>query len=237
MKPIVAILCGGRGTRLKERTESVPKPLVEVGGRPIIWHVIKIYQAQGFTSFRLLTGYRGDRIEAFVASESWPAGVDVRCLDTGEATPTGGRLHLAAQSLTSEPLCVTYADGVADVDLDALLAYHRSHGAAATMTVVRPRLQFGVAELNGDGVVSGFTEKPRSEHWVNGGFLCLEPSVLGLLGPDSVLERGPLEGLAAGGQLHAYRHEGFWGCMDTYKDAVELDDLWTQGRAPWKLWD
>lgn len=233
----MAILCGGRGTRLREHTESMPKALVEVGGRPIIWHVIRIYTAQGFTSFRLLTGYRGEQIEAFAAAEPWPDGVEVSCVETGERTPTGGRLHLAAGSLGSGPVCVTYADGVADVDLEGLLAYHRAHGAAATMTVVRPPLQFGVAELNGDGVVRGFIEKPRSEHWVNGGFLCFEPSALELLGPDSVLEREPFERLAAAGQLRAFRHEGFWGCMDTYKDAVELDDLWTQGRAPWKLWD
>jgi glucose-1-phosphate cytidylyltransferase len=236
VKPTVAILCGGRGTRLQEHTQLIPKPLVEIGGRPIVWHVINIFAAQGFERFRLLTGYRGEQIEAFAQAEDWPSGVDVRCLDTGVETPTGGRLHRAAASLDEEPLCVTYADGVADVDLDALLRYHRSHGAAATMTVVRPRLQFGVAELNGDGVVSGFAEKPRSEHWVNGGFFCLERSAMAQIGPESVLEREPLESLAAAGQLRAFRHEGFWECMDTYKDAVELDDLWAQGRAPWKLW-
>jgi len=232
----VTILCGGRGTRLQEHTRSIPKPLVEIGGRPILWHVVQIYLAQGFRRFVLLTGYRGDQIAEFVAAEPWPAGTEVSCLDTGVETPTGGRVHQAAAALDGTGFCVTYADGVADIDLKALLRFHAEHGGAATMTVVRPRLQFGVAELNGDGVVRGFREKPRSEHWVNGGFFCFEPAALETLESDSVLEREPLERLAAAGQLRAYTHEGFWDCLDTYKDAVELNDLWAAGRAPWKLW-
>src|SRR5947209_16567512 len=171
-RPAVVILCGGRGTRLQEHTAEIPKPLVEIGGRPILWHVMCIYLAQGFDDFMLLTGYRGEQIEAFVAAEAWPRRVTVRCLDTGVDTPTGGRVHQAAAEVPG-PFCLTYADGVADIDLDALLAFHRSHGAGATMTVVRPHLPFGVAELNGDGMVRGFAEKPRSEHWVNGGFFFL----------------------------------------------------------------
>jgi glucose-1-phosphate cytidylyltransferase len=236
VKPTVMILCGGRGTRLQERTQLLPKPLVEIGGRPIVWHVIQIYLAHGFRRFVLLTGYRQDQLEAFVSSERWPDGVEIRCLGTGDDTPTGGRVYLGAQALDGDECCVTYADGVADVDLDSLLRYHRGHGAAATMTVVRPTLQFGVAELNGDGVVRGFAEKPRSEHWVNGGFFCFGREALQALTPDSVLEREPLERLAAAGELRGFRHDGFWGCMDTYKDAVELNDLWAEGRAPWKLW-
>jgi glucose-1-phosphate cytidylyltransferase len=232
----VVILCGGRGTRLQERTESIPKPMVEIGGRPILWHVIQIYLAQGFRRFLLLTGYLGEHVRGFVAGEPWPSGTEIHCRDTGEDTPTGGRLYLAADALGDRDFCLTYADGVADVDLDALLAYHAGHGAIATMTVVRPQLQFGVAELGEDGVVEGFVEKPRSEHWINGGFFCFTPAVLDLLACDSVLEREPLRQLAAKGGLRAYRHAGFWDCMDTYKDAVVLNDLWATGDAPWKLW-
>jgi glucose-1-phosphate cytidylyltransferase len=210
--------------------------MVEIGGRPILWHVVQIYIAQGFRRFLLLTGYRGEQIERFVTAENWPAGVDIRCLDTGVQTPTGGRLHRAADLLDGADFCLTYADGVADVDLGALLDFHAGHDAPATMTVVRPELPFGVARLEPDGRVSGFAEKPRSEHWINGGFFCLEASVLRLLGPDTVLERDPLGRLAATGDLRAYRHEGFWDCMDTYKDAVTLDDLWRSESAPWKLW-
>ena len=234
--PKVAILCGGRGTRLREHTQSIPKPLVEIGGRPILWHVIQIYLAQGFRRFVLLTGYKGEMIEEFAEGEQWPEGAVVECLDTGLETPTGGRLRVAADALDGDRFCATYADGVADIDLHALLAEHAEHGASATMTVVRPELQFGVADLNGDGVVRGFIEKPRSEHWINGGFFCFEPSVLELIDEHHVLEREPLETLAAEGRLRAYRHEGFWDCMDTYKDAVLLNDLWTKGDAPWKLW-
>ena len=234
--PNVVILCGGRGTRLQQQTASIPKPLVEIGGRPIVWHVIQIYLAQGFRSFLLLTGYKGEQIEQFVADASWPSDAGIQCLATGEDTPTGGRLALAAGELGARSFCATYADGVADVDLGSLLAYHAEHRASATMTVVRPELQFGVAELGGDGLVRGFVEKPRSEHWINGGFFCFEPAVLELLEPDSVLEREPLQRLAAAGELRAFRHEGFWDCMDTYKDAVVLNDLWGAGGAPWKLW-
>ncbi len=235
MKPTVVILCGGRGTRLQEHTQSIPKPLVEIGGRPIVWHVMQIYLAQGFRRFLLLTGYRGEQLEAFISSQSWPAGTDVKCLATGEDTATGGRLHLAAGALEGRAFCLTYADGLADIDLDAQLIYHAGHGAAATMTVVRPRLPFGVAKCNGGGVVRAFSEKPRSEHWVNGGFFCFEPAVFDVLDAASVLEREPLQRLAAAGELRAFRHEGFWDCMDTYKDAIVLNDLWAHGNPPWKL--
>jgi glucose-1-phosphate cytidylyltransferase len=234
MRPPVVILCGGRGTRLRERTETVPKALVEIGGRPILWHVIGIYAAQGFERFLLATGYLGEAIAGFVAAQSWPGGIEVECIDTGLDTPTGGRIAALADRIDGETCCVTYADGVADVDLGSLLDFHRDHGDLATMTVVRPHLQWGVAEIGEDGRVEGFVEKPRSEHWINGGFLCFEPDALDYIGADSVLEREPLERLAADRQLSAYRHEGFWDCMDTYKDAVELDDLWSSGKAPWQ---
>jgi len=237
--PPVAILCGGRGTRLQEHTRTIPKPLVEIGGLPILWHVIRLYAHAGFTEFVLCTGYLGEQIEQFVAGhDGWPHGISVRCVDTGADTPTGGRLRAAASHLNGGPtFCATYADGVADVDLRCLLDFHAAHGGAATMTVVRPELQFGVTDLDGDDRVTGFHEKPRSEHWINGGFFVFDRAVLDRLGPDQVLEREPLEGLAADGELRAFRHDGFWDCMDTYKDAVLLNDLWASGAPPWRTWD
>ncbi len=215
----------------------MPKPLVEIGGLPIVWHVIQLYAVQGFRRFLLATGYKGEMIERFAADTSWPHGVAVECVDTGLDTPTGGRIKLLEAQLRGERFCATYADGVARVDLAELLAFHAAHERLATMTVVRPRLQFGVTELDpNDGRVLGFHEKPRSEHWINGGFFCFEPGVLDYLDRDSVLERDPLERLSADGELLAHRHEDFWECMDTYKDAVALNDLWESGQAPWRLW-
>ena len=210
--------------------------MVEIGGRPILWHVVQIYAAQGFDRFLLATGYLGEAVAEFAAAERWPDGVEVECIDTGLDTPTGGRIAALADRFSGGTFCATYADGVADVDLAALLGFHREQGALATMTVVRPHLQWGVAELDGDRV-AGFTEKPRSEHWINGGFLCFEPGALSYLDADSVLEREPLAALAGDDQLRAYRHDGFWDCMDTYKDAVVLGDLWSAGAAPWRVWD
>jgi glucose-1-phosphate cytidylyltransferase len=205
---------------LRERTESVPKALVEIGGRPILWHVIGIYAAQGFERFLLATGHMGEAVEEFAVAEQWPGGVVVECVDTGVDTPTGGRLARLADRLQGGTFCATYADGVADIDLGALLSFHAGHGDLATMTVVRPHLQWGVAELGkGDRV---------------DGFFCFEPGALGYLDEQSVLEREPLSSLAADKQLHAHRHHGFWDCMDTYKDAVVLNDLWAAGEASWR---
>src|SRR5204863_10183053 len=161
----VAILCGGRGTRLVERTHAIPKALVEIGAEPILWHVIRIYAAQGFGEFVLLTGYRGEMIADFVAGKDWPEDVEIECLETGLETPTGGRVALARERLGGGPFCLTYADGIADVDLGALLDFHRAGGATGTMTVVRPRSQFGITELADDGRVRSFEEKPRLDHW------------------------------------------------------------------------
>jgi|HubBroStandDraft_3_1064219.scaffolds.fasta_scaffold03426_4 glucose-1-phosphate cytidylyltransferase len=241
-RPPVVILCGGRGTRLRVQgtaaaggAREIPKPLVEIGGLPILWHVIQLYADQGFARFLLATGYKGTLIERFAHDTRWPAGVEVQCVDTGLDTPTGGRIKLLERRLAGEPFCVTYADGLASIDLAGLLAFHAAHGRLATMTVVRPELQFGVTDLDArDGRVLGFREKPRSEHWVNGGFFCFQPGVLAYLDRDSVLERDPLERLAADGELRAHRHEGFWECMDTYKDAIALNDLAESGRVPWR---
>lgn len=211
----------------------MPKALVEIGGRPILWHVIGIYAAQGFERFLLATGYLGEVVKEFVTAEPWPGDVAIECVDTGLDTPTGGRLACLADRLGDGTFCATYADGVADVDLGALLSFHAEHGDLATMTVVRPHLQWGVAELGEGNRVDGFVEKPRSERWINGGFFCFQPAALDYLDESSVLEREPLRRLAADGQLHGHRHEGFWDCMDTYKDAVVLNDLWAAGDAPW----
>ncbi len=239
----VAILCGGRGTRLQEKTHAIPKPLVEIGGRPIAWHVVRIYAAHGFRRFHLLTGYRSEMMADFAASAEWPEGVEVSCLETGLETPTGGRVALAAEripGLAEGTFALTYADGVSDVDLGAALDFHRAQveaGRAATVTLVQPHSQWGVALVDEGGAVGGFIEKPRMEQWINGGFFFLEPGALAYLDEGSVLEREPLEGLAGDGRLAGYRHTGFWECMDTYKDAVQLNDMWSSGEAPWQIWE
>ena len=231
------ILCGGRGTRLRERTESVPKALVEIGGRPILWHVIRIYAAQGFERFLLATGYLGEAVEEFAAAERWPEGVAVECVDTGLDTPTGGRIAALGERLGGETFCVTYADGVADVDLGALLDFHRGHGALATMTVVQPAPAVGGGRARR---ATGSPASSRSRAASTGSTAASSassPARSPTSDEDSVLEREPLAALAADGQLRAFRHEGFWDCMDTYKDAVVLNDLWAGGEAPWRVWD
>ena len=224
----VVILCGGRGTRLQEHTKSIPKPLVEIGGEPIVWHVIQIYAAQGFKRFLLCTGYKGELIDEYVRSRGWPGYVEVRCLETGLDTPTGGRLHQAGEALDGRAFCATYADGVADIDLGALTSFHREHGNLGTMTVVRPELQFGVAELNGDGAVHRLIEKPK-----------VPPSNLALVGvymfDHHIFEsvdrirpsaRGELEITDAIQDLidrklvvHPHRVQGWW------KDTGKLEDM------------
>jgi glucose-1-phosphate cytidylyltransferase len=233
MPPVipVAILCGGKGTRMTGHDPTVPKPLVEIGGQPILWHVMSIYAAHGLNRFILLCGHGAEQLEAFAATA--PSEWDVICLDTGLDTPTGGRVSKARPFLEDGTFCLTYADGVADIDIDALIAFHRDEEAAATMTVVQPQNPWGVAHLDGDRV-NGFTEKPPLDCWVNGGFLVMEPRALDAIGTDDVLERRPLEALADAGELAAYRHDGFWDCMDTYKDTLLLNELWDLGRAPWR---
>jgi glucose-1-phosphate cytidylyltransferase len=233
----VAILCGGRGTRLQERTHAIPKALVEIGGKPILWHVIRIYAAQGFRRFLLLTGHMGEMVAEFAVSECWPEPVEVESIDTGVDTPTGGRVARVADRLRDGTFCLTYADGVADIDLSAQLAFHEREDALATMTVVRPYSQWGIAMIDDYERIKGFQEKPRLDYWINGGFFCVEPAFLDYLEETSVLERDPIERVAAEGRLAAFRHHGFWDCMDTYKDAVTLEDLWGSGAAPWRVWE
>ena len=232
----MVILCGGRGSRLQHDVPDLPKPLVEIGGRPILWHVIQIYASQGLRRFILCTGYKKESIGDFVEASPWPEGVTVECVDTGLDTQTGGRIHRIRELVAEGTFMATYADGVADLDLRALAAHHEAHGDAATMSVVRPELQFGVAVIGEGDRVDGFHEKPRAEHWINGGFFVFEPRVFDYLTDNSVLEREPLEGLAEDGQLHAFRHTGFWKCMDTLKDATALNDLWASDAPPWKTW-
>ena len=232
----VVILCGGRGTRLREHAAAMPKPLVEIGARPIIWHVIQIYAHQGYADFVLLTGYRGEQIERWAQSATWAEDVSLTCVDTGLDTPTGGRLKLAASQVGDQPFMLSYADGVADIDLESLTSFHESHDGIATLTAVKPVLPFGLTEIDDSGRVRGFQEKPRLDRWINTGFFRLESGVFDYLDEDSVLEREPLERLANDGQLHAYRHESFWHPMDTYKDQIVLNDLWASGEPPWRVW-
>ena len=232
LKPPVLILCGGRGTRLKGASAELPKALVEVGGRPLLWHVASTYRAQGFERFIFLTGHLGDQVASYVESGELPEGGAYLALDTGEDTTTGGRVLLAREQLGDETFCLTYVDGLSDIDLEAELAFHRAHGKVGTVTLVRPRLQWGVARLDGDRV-TGFVEKPTSSEWVNGGFLCFEAEVFDWLEAEESLESGPLERLANADQLRGYRHDGFWDCVDTYKDLVEVNDLWDRGDAAW----
>lgn len=251
------ILAGGFGTRIAEESHLRPKPMVEIGGMPILWHIMKIFGAQGVTDFVICCGYKGDQIKEYFShyalhrgdvtfdfraggrmevhtrqTEPWR----VTLADTGLTTMTGGRLKRAAPYLQGERFFLTYGDGVADVDLAGLLRCHLTKGKLATMTVVRPEGRFGTAELR-DGLVTAFREKAAADGgWINGGFFVMEPAVLSLIeGDDTVLERQPLERLAAEGELAACPHTGFWQCMDTLRDRQQLEKLWKEG-APWKIW-
>jgi len=252
----VVIFAGGLGSRLSEETESKPKPMVEIGGRPILWHIMKHYAHHGLKEFVVALGYRGEVIKrwfldmaeldgSFTLSlgdrrvvrhdrplDDWK----LVLIDTGVETQTGGRLAKVAPLLRDGTFMLTYGDGLCDLDLGKLLAFHRAHGKLATITAVRPPARFGELEFEGD-LVKRFSEKPQlGEGWINGGFFVLEPGVLDLIPGDVHWEREPLERLAAAGQLMAYRHESFWQCMDTLREKRLLDSLWVKGRAPWKVW-
>jgi glucose-1-phosphate cytidylyltransferase len=259
----VAILAGGAGTRLAEETSARPKPMVEIGGKPILWHIMRSYSHFGFDEFALALGYKAEYIKRYMLDllqlngalridysardvqrnghdsasfdgvERW----QVDLVDTGLETQTGGRIKRLAPYLGRSTFMLTYGDGVADVRLDDLLQFHREHGRLATITTVRPPARFGMLELAGDQVVSFREKRPDDGDWINGGFFVLEPEVLDYIdGDDSVWEREPLERLANDGQLVAYRHTSFWQCMDTLREKQVLQTLWDQGSPPWKVW-
>ncbi len=255
----VVILAGGLGTRLSEETTVVPKPMVEIGGRPILWHIMKMYAAHGFEEFVVALGYKGDAIKRyFLAFQALDGGLTVdlatrevtrhgpptgnwkiHLIETGLDTMTGGRVRRLQPRLEGDPFLLTYGDGVADIDLRALVKFHRDHGRLATVTAVRPPARFGGLAFDTAGRVTDFIEKPQiGEGWINGGFMVLEPGVFRYLEDDrSILESDALERLAADGQLMAYRHDRFWQCMDTLRDKRQLEALWDGGAAPWKLWE
>lgn len=258
MSAPVVILAGGLGTRLREETDVRPKPMVEVGGRPLLWHIMKIYGASGFEEFVVCLGYKGEMIKEYFLDyhrhsrnltidirtgevDSHGEGLDenwrVTLIDTGSATLTGGRVKRAARYLGRKRFLMTYGDGVANVDIRKLLAFHEASGRLATITAVRPPARFGGLTIAGDRVHS-FEEKPQiGEGWINGGYMVFEPEIVDYIEDDrTILERSPLERLAAEGQLSAYRHEDYWQCMDTIRDLTALRELWDSGQAPWKTW-
>jgi glucose-1-phosphate cytidylyltransferase len=256
----VAILAGGVGSRLSEETEVKPKPMVEIGGWPILWHIMKHYAHYGYRDFAIALGYKGEVIKRYMVDYASLSGdltvglasgrverngdghgvqIDdwtVRLIDTGQDTATGGRIKRLAPTIGNETFMCTWGDGVSNVDLDRLLDFHRSHGRYATMTAVRPPARFGHLELDGE-LISDFSEKPQiAEGWINGAFFVLEPEVFDYVDGDDVMwEREPLERLARDRQLMAYKHESFWQCMDTLRDKKLLEELWKSG-APWRTW-
>ncbi len=237
--PPLVIFCGGQGLRLRSQSDDLPKPLLPVGPRPVLWHVIRYYACFGVRRFILLTGYRGEMIaQAFAPGGSLlPADCAIHCLPTGESSTTGERLRAVASSLRSESVFfATYSDGLADLDLRALFEFHARHGCIATLTAVRPFSPFGMLQITPQGQVTGFAEKPRLEQRINGGFFVFTPAVFDYLRPGEPLEGEPMRALSAAGQLMAYLHDGFWACMDTYKDQQDLTRLWDTSQAPWKIW-
>ncbi|MFH1587673.1 MAG: glucose-1-phosphate cytidylyltransferase [Candidatus Diapherotrites archaeon] len=228
------LLCGGKGTRMGEITELIPKPLAKIGGKPILWHIMKSYSGFGFTDFVLCLGYKGEKIKDYFSKnnhEKW----DIEFVDTGLETNTGGRVKKIEDYVDGRFLC-NYGDGLGDVDLDALIKFHGKKGKAATLTAVNPLSQFGIMEIGDSGTITKFREKPKLEHWINGGFFVFEKKVFDYLGENSVLEREPFENLAKDGEIAAFKHTGFWECMDTFKDNMLLNELWESGKAPWKKW-
>jgi glucose-1-phosphate cytidylyltransferase len=257
----VVVLCGGLGTRLREETEFKPKPLVAVGGYPLLWHIMKLYAHHGFKDFVMCLGYRGDMIkEYFLNYEAMSADFTitlgesreisyhgghfeqdyrVTLADTGSDTMTGGRIKRVERYIQGDTFLCTYGDGVGDVDIRKLVEFHRRHGRLATLTAVRPQSRYGTLEFNAEGIeVTHFNEKPSLDGLISAGFFVFDRKVLDYLsGDDCVLEREPLERLAAAGQLMAYHHPGIWHGMDTYRDVLQMNEIWASGGAGWKVWD
>mgnify|MGYP001112630540 CR=1 FL=1 len=253
----VVILCGGMGTRLSEQTELRPKPLVDIGTKPILWHIMKHYGAHGFKEFFLALGYKGEMIKRFFIdfsalsqdftvrlqkgsveplSESNAEPWEVHLIDTGEKTLTGGRMKNIAHLIGSRTFMMTYGDGLSNVDLKKLLDFHYSHDGLVTLTAVRPPARFGALEFEGDQIRHFKEKSVLHEGWINGGFFVIEPDALGYIHEDVMWEHAPMERLAEEGHLYAYRHEGFWQCMDTLRDLKFLESLWHQENPPWKTW-
>lgn len=252
------ILAGGLGTRLREETEFRPKPMVEIGGRPVLWHIMKILSTQGINEFVICLGYKGDQIKDFFLnyeartnditvkigagkstvqhssnnSENW----SVTLVDTGVSTLTGARLYQTSKYIGADRFLCTYGDGLADLRVSELLNFHQNHGKIATVTGVRPVSRFGSMQIDNKGTVTEFVEKPLVEKWINGGFFIFEPEIFDYLDPSSSLEKEPLEKLVAKGELKTFKHEGFWQPMDTYRESKELNELWDSNQAPWKIW-
>jgi glucose-1-phosphate cytidylyltransferase len=255
----VVILCGGQGTRLREETEFRPKPLVEIGGKPILWHIMKLYAHHGFHDFVLCLGYRGNMIkEYFLNYEAMNNDFTMRLgtssqmaihgahleqdfrvtlADTGIETMTGGRIKRASKYVTGDDFLVTYGDGVSDVNIRKLYEFHKSHGKLATITTIRPLSRFGILDVDPDGRVLRFAEKPRIEGVASAGFMVFNRAVLDRLDDNCVLETTPLESLARDGQLISYHHEGCFYAMDTYREYKALNQMWDSGEAPWRVWD
>lgn len=256
----VVILCGGQGTRLREETEYRPKPLVDIGGRPILWHIMKMYAAHGLKDFILCLGYRGSMIKEYFLNYEAMNNDFTICLgrqnhldyhgahqeqdfhvtlaETGLETMTGGRVKRAERYVDADTFMVTYGDGVADLDIAALLRFHQAHGRLATVTTVRPISRFGILDVGEAGEVVNFAEKPQLDGWASAGFFVFNRGIFDYLtGDDCILEREPLEQLARDKQLMAYRHDGFFYAMDTYREYKHLNELWTSGHAPWKVWE
>ncbi len=230
----VAILCGGLGTRLRADAQSLPKPLVEIGGHPILWHVMQGYARCGFTDFLLCLGFGREAIEAYVRRPgAVPASWHIECVDTGLDTNTGGRLKRLESRLRDATFCATYADGVANLDIRTLVAFHAQHGRIGTVTLVNPPSQFGEVVVGEDERVTAFQEKPRLPRWINGGFFVFQREIFRYLDDQAVLEREPLEALVRDRQLCGFTHTGFWCCMDTYKDTLALNELCRSGTPPW----